>query len=45
MANVNAIEFDNVDKWYQDYQTLKSINLSVRAGEIPVVCEPSGSRK
>ncbi|MHC6529629.1 hypothetical protein [Vibrio sp. V39_P1S14PM300] len=45
MANVNAVEFDNVDKWYQDCQALKSINLSVRAGEIPVVCEPSGSRK
>lgn len=43
MANVNAVEFDNVDKWYQDCQALKSINLSVRAGEILVVGESSGS--
>ncbi|MDG3085792.1 amino acid ABC transporter ATP-binding protein [Vibrio hannami] len=41
----NAIEFSNVDKWFGDFQALKSINLAVHEGEIVVVCGPSGSGK
>ncbi|TFH90309.1 amino acid ABC transporter ATP-binding protein [Vibrio ouci] len=42
---MNAIEFNNVDKWYGTFQALKGINLSVSKGEILVVCGPSGSGK
>lgn len=42
---MNAIEFTNVSKWYGQFQALKEINLSVRKGEILVVCGPSGSGK
>ncbi|NOI79348.1 amino acid ABC transporter ATP-binding protein [Vibrio tubiashii] len=42
---MNAIEFTNVSKWYGQFQALKEINLSVRQGEILVVCGPSGSGK
>ncbi|MEX0332876.1 amino acid ABC transporter ATP-binding protein [Vibrio tubiashii] len=42
---MNAIEFTNVSKWYGQFQALREINLSVRKGEILVVCGPSGSGK
>ncbi|WP_394126899.1 amino acid ABC transporter ATP-binding protein [Vibrio hepatarius] len=42
---MNAIEFNNVDKWFGTFQALKGINLSVMKGEILVVCGPSGSGK
>lgn len=42
---MNAIEFNNVDKWFGTFQALKGINLSVSKGEILVVCGPSGSGK
>ncbi len=42
---MNAIEFNNVEKWYGNYHALKNINLNVRKGEIFVICGPSGSGK
>lgn len=42
---MNAIEFNNVDKWFGTFQALKGINLSISKGEILVVCGPSGSGK
>jgi ABC-type polar amino acid transport system ATPase subunit len=39
------IEFKQVDKWFGDYQALKSINLQVASGEKIVICGPSGSGK
>ena len=46
MSNTNfAIEFSNVNKWFDDFQVLKNINLQVSAGEKIVICGPSGSGK
>ena len=42
---MNAIEFNNVEKWYGNYHALKNINLNVKKGEIFVICGPSGSGK
>ena len=39
------IELRNVDKYFGDFQALKDVNLTVRAGERVVVCGPSGSGK
>ena len=41
----NIIEIKNLNKWYGDFHVLKDINLSVKKGEIIVVCGPSGSGK
>jgi general L-amino acid transport system ATP-binding protein len=44
--NINSIiEINNLNKWYGDFQALNNINLSVKEGEIIVVCGPSGSGK
>ncbi len=40
-----AIEIIGVNKWFDDFQVLKNITLSVGAGERVVVCGPSGSGK
>ncbi|GLO62778.1 arginine ABC transporter ATP-binding protein [Vibrio sp. MACH09] len=40
-----AIEFENVDKWFDNFQALSDIKLSVHEGEILVICGPSGSGK
>ena len=46
MSNTNfAIEFSNVNKWFDNFQVLKNINLQVSAGEKIVICGPSGSGK
>ncbi|WP_375749909.1 amino acid ABC transporter ATP-binding protein [Vibrio sp. HN007] len=45
MSVTNAVEFKLVDKWFGDFQALKSINLDIREGEIVVICGPSGSGK
>ncbi|MCL9773682.1 amino acid ABC transporter ATP-binding protein [Vibrio methylphosphonaticus] len=42
---MNAVVFDNVDKWFGEFQALNAINLSVKQGEIVVICGPSGSGK
>jgi polar amino acid transport system ATP-binding protein len=39
------IRFSNVNKWFGDLHVLKDINLSVKGGEVVVVCGPSGSGK
>ncbi|MEN2495347.1 MAG: Glutamine transport ATP-binding protein GlnQ [Hyphomicrobiaceae bacterium hypho_1] len=40
-----AIVMSNVNKWYDDFQVLRNINLSVTSGERVVICGPSGSGK
>jgi polar amino acid transport system ATP-binding protein len=40
-----VISFKGVNKWYGDFQVLKSINLDITKGEVVVVCGPSGSGK
>ena len=41
----NIIEINQLNKWYGDFHALKNINMSVKEGEIIVVCGPSGSGK
>lgn len=40
-----AVVMEGVDKWYEAFQALKSINLKVANGERIVICGPSGSGK
>jgi len=40
-----VINVNNMNKWYGSFQALKDINLTVRRGEIIVLCGPSGSGK
>ncbi|MFC5079421.1 Glutamine transport ATP-binding protein GlnQ [Vibrio thalassae] len=42
---MNAVSFNNVDKWFGEFQALSAINLEVQQGEIVVICGPSGSGK
>ncbi|MGF1749262.1 MULTISPECIES: amino acid ABC transporter ATP-binding protein [Vibrio] len=42
---MNAVVFDNVDKWFGEFQALNAINLNINQGEIVVICGPSGSGK
>ena len=39
------IQFEQVNKWYDQFHVLRDINLSVAAGERIVICGPSGSGK
>lgn len=39
------IQMHNVEKYFGDFHALKSINFSVKRGEIVVICGPSGSGK
>ncbi len=39
------IEFQDIHKWYGDFQVLKGINEHVEKGEVLVICGPSGSGK
>jgi glutamate/aspartate transport system ATP-binding protein len=39
------IEFNNVSKWYGDFQVLDSCTTCISKGEVVVVCGPSGSGK
>ncbi|MFC7442572.1 amino acid ABC transporter ATP-binding protein [Laceyella putida] len=39
------IHFENVNKWFGDFQVLKEINLKIEAGEVVVILGPSGSGK
>jgi polar amino acid transport system ATP-binding protein len=39
------ISFENVDKWYGNYQALNQINETIGKGEVVVICGPSGSGK
>jgi general L-amino acid transport system ATP-binding protein len=39
------IEMRSVNKWYDDFQVLRDVNLNVCKGERIVICGPSGSGK
>jgi general L-amino acid transport system ATP-binding protein len=39
------IQIEGVSKWFDDFQVLHNIDLTVRQGERVVVCGPSGSGK
>lgn len=39
------ILIEQLDKWFQDFQVLKKIDLEVSSGERLVICGPSGSGK
>jgi glutamate/aspartate transport system ATP-binding protein len=39
------IDIEAVSKWYGTHQVLKSSSLSIKKGEVVVVCGPSGSGK
>ena len=41
----SIIQINNMNKWFGDFQVLKSINLEVKPKEKIVVCGPSGSGK
>lgn len=41
----DIINIKNLNKWYDDFHVLKDINLSIKKGEIIVICGPSGSGK
>ena len=41
----NIIELKNVNKWFDKFQVLKNIDLTVNEKEKIVVCGPSGSGK
>ena len=45
MNQDSVIYFENVSKWFGDFQVLNNINLEVNKGEKIVVCGPSGSGK
>jgi general L-amino acid transport system ATP-binding protein len=44
-AETPMIEMRNVSKWYDKFQVLKDISLTVGKGERVVICGPSGSGK
>ncbi|MDV5142085.1 amino acid ABC transporter ATP-binding protein [Chimaeribacter arupi] len=39
------IMFNQVNKWYGDYQALTNVSAEIKTGEVVVVCGPSGSGK
>ena len=44
-AAAPMIEMRSVSKWYDTFQALKDVSLTVRKGERVVICGPSGSGK
>jgi general L-amino acid transport system ATP-binding protein len=44
-AGKTMIELRKVSKWYNKFQALKEVSLTVRKGERMVICGPSGSGK
>jgi len=44
-SNKSIIKISELNKWYGDFHALKDVNLTVKEGEIIVVCGPSGSGK
>jgi glutamate/aspartate transport system ATP-binding protein len=40
-----AIDIQNINKWYGNFQVLKNCSTQVAKGEVVVVCGPSGSGK
>lgn len=45
MSQVSAVQFSNVEKFYDQFHALKNINLEIAEGERVVICGPSGSGK
>ena len=45
MTTEAMIRLERVNKWFDDFQVLKDIDLTVNGGERVVVCGPSGSGK
>lgn len=45
MTENPAIRVNQVNKWYDDFQVLRNIDLTVGYGERIVICGPSGSGK
>ena len=43
--NEAIIICENVHKWFDDFHVLKGVNMSIKRGEVAVVCGPSGSGK
>ena len=41
----NIIECDDVHKWFGHFHALRGISMTVKKGEVIVVCGPSGSGK
>ncbi len=41
----DIIEIKGLNKWYGEFHALKNIDLTVKEGEIIVICGPSGSGK
>ncbi len=39
------ILFNQVNKWYGEYQALTDVSAEIKSGEVVVVCGPSGSGK
>jgi polar amino acid transport system ATP-binding protein len=44
-VNAAAIEFARVNKWFGKLHVLKDVSLTIKFGEVVVVCGPSGSGK
>ena len=40
-----AIQLKNVEKWFDDFQAIKGINLDIKEGEFIVLVGPSGCGK
>lgn len=45
LTDENVIVMKEVHKWYGDFHVLRDVNLTVKKGEIIVICGPSGSGK
>ncbi len=44
-TTIPAVEFINVCKWYEKFQVLKNVNLTINNNERVILCGPSGSGK
>ncbi len=45
MPGTPVVEFRGVSKWFGDLHVLKNVSLTVKRGEVVVICGPSGSGK
>ncbi|MCS5708538.1 amino acid ABC transporter ATP-binding protein [Candidatus Berkiella cookevillensis] len=45
MQHNTVINFNKVNKWYNEFHVLKDINLQIQKGEKIIICGPSGSGK